>query len=119
MYDSLRPIISTTPGKLRLIYVANQAGVETTPLSTETLSDLRIYTGSRIIYALTSADVAGPVAQTGLYDYRVDEATEKCSHFGSPVTSVEVFFKDTNEYQTTDHTSIGEVSLWIDFFILC
>jgi acyl-CoA synthetase (AMP-forming)/AMP-acid ligase II len=109
MYDHLRPIIGTTPGKLRLIYVANQVGVETTPLSAETLSDLRIYTGSRIIYALTSADVAGAVAQTALYDYRVDEASEKTSHFGSPVTSVELFFKDTNEHKTTDNVSIGEV----------
>jgi hypothetical protein len=110
MYDSLRPIIGTTPGKLRLIYVAEQAGVETIPLSAETLSDLRIYTGARIIYALTSAKVAGAVTQTGLYDYRVDDASDKYSHFGAPVTSCEIFFKDTAEHKTTDETSAGEVT---------
>jgi hypothetical protein len=109
MYDSLRPIIGTTPGKLRLIYVAEQAGVDTTPLSAETLSDLRIYTGARIIYALTSSKVAGAVTQTGLYDYRVDDASDKYSHFGVPVTSCEIFFKDTAEHKTTDSVSAGEV----------
>jgi DNA polymerase III psi subunit len=110
MYDSLRPIIGTTPGKLRLIYVAKQAGVASTPLSAEILSDLRIYTGARIIYALTAAKVAGAVTQTGLYDYRVD-GSEKCSHFGAPVTSCEILFKDTSEHKTTDEVSTGEVSL--------
>jgi hypothetical protein len=109
LYDSLRPIIGTTPGKLRLIYVAEQAGVDTTPLSAKILSDLRIYTGARIIYALTSAKVAGAVTQTGLYDYRVDEASDKYSHFGAPVTSCEIFFKDTAEHKTTDRVSAGEV----------
>merc|ERR1712093_651035 len=91
MYDSLRPAIGTTPGKLRLIYVSEQAGIKSTPLSSQMLSDLRIYTGSRIIYALTSAKVAGAVTQTGLYDYRVGSDPETQSHFGAPVTSVELF----------------------------
>lgn len=113
MYDHLRPIIGTTPGKLRLIYVAEQVGVETTPLSAEILSDLRIYTGARIIYALTAAKVAGAVTQTGLYDYRVDEASSKYSHFGAPVTSCEIFFKDTEDHKTSDQVSdsAGEVRL--------
>jgi hypothetical protein len=111
MFDSLRPAIGTTPGKLRLIYVSAQADVEATPLSSATLSDLRIYTGARIIYALTSAKVAGAVTQTGLYDYRVDESSNKYSHFGAPVTSVEVFFKDTKEHKTTDVLSTGEVCI--------
>jgi hypothetical protein len=111
MYDSLRPVIGITPGKLRLIYVAEQAGVDGTPLSAETLSDLRIYTGARIIYALTAAKVAGAVTQTGLYDYRLDNGPEKYSHFGAPVTSCEIFFKDTVQHKTTDEVSAGEVSL--------
>jgi len=109
-FDSLRPIIGTTPGKLRLIYTSEQIGAPPAPLSAETLSDLRIYTGARIIYALTSAKVAGAVTQTGIYDYRVDDGTDKYSHFGAPVTSVEVFFKDTKTHKTTDTTSAGEVS---------
>lgn len=111
MYDSLRPAIGHTPGKLRLIYVSEQHGANSPPLSSQELSDLRIYTGSRIIYAFTSAKVAGAVAQTGIYDYRIDEPSAKYSHFGAPVTSVEVFFKDTKTHKTTDAKSAGEVSL--------
>lgn len=110
MYDSLRPAIGNTPGKLRLIYVSEQAGVKSTPLSSQMLSDLRIYTGSRIIYALTSAKVAGAVTQTGLYDYRVGVDPEIQSHFGAPVTSVELFFKDSKQHKTTDTASAGDVS---------
>jgi hypothetical protein len=109
-YDSLRPVIGTTPGKLRLIFVSQQAGADSTPLDSATLSDLRIYLGARIIYALTAAKVAGAVTQTGMYDYRVDTDVDKSSHFGAPVTSVEVLFKDTIEHKTTDQVSAGEVS---------
>jgi long-subunit acyl-CoA synthetase (AMP-forming) len=107
MYDSARPVLGTTSGKLRLIYVAEQAGVGSTPLSSRVLSDLRIYTGARIIYALTSAKVAGAVTQTGPYDYRVDHG--EYSHFGAPVTSVEIFLKDTAQHKTTDQVSAGEI----------
>ncbi|KAA8634437.1 hypothetical protein SMACR_03238 [Sordaria macrospora] len=95
-YDSLRPSIGTKPGKLRLILTAERV-----------LSDLRAYTGARIIYALTAAKVAGAVAQTLFYDYRVFE--DKCSHFGPPLSSTEVFFKDMGEYKTTDGVSRGEI----------
>jgi acyl-CoA synthetase (AMP-forming)/AMP-acid ligase II len=111
MYDSLRPIIGNTPGKLRLIYVSEPIGAESTPLSAEMLSDLRIYTGSRIIYALTAAPVAGAVSQTGIYDYRVDDGSEKYSHFGVPPPSVEIYLKDTKEHKTSQASSIGEVRL--------
>jgi hypothetical protein len=110
-YDSLRPVVGTTPGKLRLLYVSEQIGAESAPLSAETLSDSRIYLGARIIYALTAPKVAGAITQTGLYDYRVDDGSEKYSHFGVPVTSVEILFKDTKEHKTTDEVSAGEVSL--------
>jgi hypothetical protein len=111
LFDNLRPVIGTTPGKLRLIFTSAQAGSDTAPLSAETLSDLRIYLGSRIIYALTAPQVAGAVTQTGIYDYRVDDGTEKYSHFGVPVTSVEILCRDTKEHKTTDAVSVGEVSL--------
>ncbi|KAL3423032.1 Long chain acyl-CoA synthetase 7, peroxisomal 1 [Phlyctema vagabunda] len=109
MYDSLRPVIGTTPGKLRLIYVSDQAGAESTPLSGRILSDLRIYTGARVIYALTASKVAGAVSQTGMYDYRITDPTEKYSHFGAPLSSVEVFFKDTKDHKTTDESAAGEI----------
>jgi hypothetical protein len=110
LFDSLRPVIGTTPGKLRLVFTSAQAGSDSTPLSAETLSDLRIYLGARIIYALTAPKVAGAVTQTGIYDYRVDDGSEKYSHFGAPVTGVEILCKDTKEHKTTDTVSAGEVS---------
>jgi hypothetical protein len=110
LYDSIRPVTGTTPGKLRLIFVSEQVGVNSTPLGAEALSDLRIYLGARIVYALTSAKVAGAVTQTGVYDYRIDTGYEKYSHFGVPVTSIEVFCKDTEDHKTTDQVSSGEVS---------
>lgn len=108
--DARRPVIGTTPGKLRLVFVSEQAGATSSPLSSTTLSDLRIFTGARVIYALTAAKVAGAVTQTGFYDYRVDE-TGKHSHFGAPVTSVEVFLRDTKDSKITDDRAIGEVSI--------
>lgn len=109
MYDHLRPLIGTSRGKLRLIYVSEPIGAPSTPLSAEMLSDLRIYTDSRIVYALTASKVAGAVSQTSIYDYRVDDGLEKYSHFGAPPPSVEIFLKDTKEYQTSDTSSVGEV----------
>ncbi|KAL0465827.1 hypothetical protein QR685DRAFT_127633 [Neurospora intermedia] len=106
-YDSLRPSIGTKPGKLRLILTAECVGSDTPRLSSQMLSDLRAYTGARIIYALSAAKVAGAVAQTLFYDYRVFE--DKCSHFGPPLSSTEVFFKDMGEYKTTDSVSKGEI----------
>lgn len=107
--DSLRPAIGRTPGKLRLVYTAERAGSGiTSPLPSTVLSDLRIYLGARIIYALTAAKVAGAVAQTQFYDYRVHE--DKCSHFGPPVTSVEILLRDSGDHKTTDDKAEGEVS---------
>lgn len=115
-YDSLRPILGSTPGKLRVIFVPEISTEGSTPLTSQMISDLRIFTGARIIYALTSPKVAGAVTQTGMYDYRVT-TEDRYSHFGAPVTSVEVFFRDTKELRTTDEVSEGEVSLPIS--LLC
>lgn len=104
--DSLRPSLGTTPGKLRLLYVADAAGTGTPPLSESTLSDLRIFTGARVIYALTAAPVAGSVAQTQFHDYRVSDAAQ--SHFGPPVSSVEVFLRDCGNHKTSDDGQVIE-----------
>ncbi|KAJ8122848.1 hypothetical protein ONZ43_g1061 [Nemania bipapillata] len=81
--DSLRPRIGVKPGKLRLVYVAHPANSNTPLLSELTLSDLRIFTGARVIYALAAAPCAGAVAQTQFHDYRVS-GDGKGSHFGPP-----------------------------------
>ncbi|KAH8664106.1 hypothetical protein BX600DRAFT_381630 [Xylariales sp. PMI_506] len=99
--DSLRPTIGVTPGKLRLLYAAESAGAGTPLLSELTLSDLRVFTGARVVYALTAAQVAGAVAQTQIHDYRVHGNGSE-SQFGPPVSSVEVILKDSGSRKTSD-----------------
>lgn len=106
----IRASVGTTPGKLRLVFVSERIGHNAPPLSSEDLSDLRIYTKARIVYALTAAKVAGAVAQTNIYDYRRSiTPSNKHSHFGVPLSCVEIKLKDTPQYKTTDEQSTGEL----------
>ena len=105
-----RAAIGTTPGKLRLIFTSERAGLNTPPLSSNDLSDLRIGTQARVVYALTAAKVAGAIAQTNMYDYRIgDTHSKKHSHFGVPLSSVEVKVRDTPNHKTTEELSSGEL----------
>ncbi|KAH9882670.1 hypothetical protein J1614_000906 [Plenodomus biglobosus] len=105
-----RANIGSTPGKLRLVFVSERAGHNTPPLSSEDLSDLRIYTKARVVYALTAAKVAGAVAQTNIYDYRTGNTPpNKHSHFGVPLSCLEIKLKDTPQLQTTDEQCVGEL----------
>ncbi|TGJ79366.1 hypothetical protein E0Z10_g9387 [Xylaria hypoxylon] len=107
--DSLHPIIGNAPGKLRLVYVAHPANSKSTPLLSElTLSDLRIFTGARVIYALSAAPCAGAVAQTQFHDYRVS-GDGKGSHFGPPVSSTEILLHDSGSHKITDENYTGGV----------
>ncbi|KAF4967454.1 hypothetical protein FZEAL_10529 [Fusarium zealandicum] len=101
------PAIGTTPGKLRLVYAAERAGSETPLLPSNVLSDLRVFTGARVVYALTAAKVAGAISQTAFYDYRLCDDVK--SHFGSPLTSVEVFLKDAGVHKTTEDKIEGDI----------
>ncbi|KAJ4148054.1 hypothetical protein LMH87_002542 [Akanthomyces muscarius] len=104
-----KPALGTTPGQLRLIYTADRAGSQQTPgLSPGVLTDLRILTGARIVYALAAAKVAGAIAQTAFYDYRA-EVGDKKGHFGSPTSSVEVILRDSGSHKTTDEHVEGEI----------
>ncbi|KAI1194952.1 hypothetical protein F5X97DRAFT_261501 [Nemania serpens] len=105
--DSLHPRIGTKPGKLRLIYVAHPANSGTPLLSELTISDLRIFTGARVIYALSAAPCAGAVAQTQFHDYRVS-GDGKGSHFGPPVSSTEILLRDSGAHKITDDSYTGE-----------
>lgn len=126
----LRPELGIEPGKLRLVFVAERAGTSqpTTAsarpdggddedvqpqLSSRVLSDLRVCLGARIVYALTAAKVAGAVAQTAIYDYRVfgDANDGRATHFGAPTTATEVFLRDTKQHRTTDEVQEGEACL--------
>ncbi|KAF1936615.1 hypothetical protein EJ02DRAFT_438419 [Clathrospora elynae] len=105
-----RATVGTIPGKLRLVFVSERLGLNTPPLSSEDLSDLRIYTKARVVYALTTAKVAGAVAQTNIYDYRRgDMPTNKHSHFGPPLSCLEIKLKDNAHHKTNDEQSAGEL----------
>ena len=87
----------------RLLYVSERAGADSVPLSAPELADLRIWTGARVIYALTAARVAGAVAQTNMMDYRVDEgATGARSHFGPPLSCVELKIVEDRQHKIPD-----------------
>lgn len=107
--SAARPAIGTTPGKLRLVCVAERAGADEPHLSSKVLSDLRVFTGAKIVYALSAAKVAGAVCQTAYFDYRLDAGGK--GHFGAPLTSIEIFLKDSGDLRTTGDKVEGEVSL--------
>lgn len=82
----------------RLIYIAESTSDDDVPLSSNELFDLRILTGSRLIHALTNAKVAGAIAQTNIFDYLIRGiGVSKHSHFGPPLSSVEVKFKEADD----------------------
>ncbi|KAK8229051.1 hypothetical protein HDK77DRAFT_283641 [Phyllosticta capitalensis] len=108
-----RSSVAATPGKLRLVFIAERSSTDNPPLTSTDLSDLRIYLNSRVIYALTAPRVAGAVAQTNIYDYRREEAEgsrkNKHAHFGAPLNSVEIKLVDKDQWRTTDAKVEGEV----------
>jgi hypothetical protein len=115
-----RAAIDNTPGKLRLLLISERAGAETPPLSSHDLSDLRIFTGARVIYALTAAKVAGAVAQSNVFDYRrAGGSRNKHSHFGAPLSSLEVKVVDTPAHKTTDESAKGEVCVLLSLSRVC
>jgi hypothetical protein len=112
MVGNTKAQLGSTPEKLRLVYIAERAGSTNPPISSKELSDIRIFTDARVIYALTAPAVAGAVAQTHFFDYRVhdDGNKTKHSHFGGPLSSLEVKLVDKAHAKTTDDCPQGEVS---------
>jgi hypothetical protein len=79
------PSTGATPGKLRLLLTSSRLSSTEKTLSPTTLSNLRVFTRARLVYALTASHVFGAIAQTHVFDYRVEQ-----SGFGAPVSSVEI-----------------------------
>ncbi|KAH0352779.1 acetyl-CoA synthetase-like protein, partial [Aureobasidium melanogenum] len=100
--------IGTSPGKLRVIFASERAGTRAATLSSAALRDLRIITRSRICYALTAPSVAGAVAQTNIYDYRHDDRPGH-SHFGAPLSSIEIKLVDKDDSKVDGSTPSGEI----------
>lgn len=63
---------------LKVLYITQQDVAEkSTRITSNTLCSLRLLLGSRVSLALTSGQVAGPVTQTNIFDYR-DKGKESC-----------------------------------------
>lgn len=89
------PMAELTLEKLRLLCISHR--IDDNPeyrLTAEQLTDLRIFTGARIVYALTGSGVAGAICQTNPFDYR---RYPGFNHFGPPLSSVEVVLTDIPE----------------------
>ena len=97
-------------GNLRLIYTYDKSNSGSVPLSPSELYALRLFTGARFVYAFTDPRVAGAVAQTNVLDYAKRETGESThSHFGPPLSCVEVKMKDTDESKSEGNRSVGQL----------
>lgn len=75
--------------QFRMLFISYHAGISQPELTPSTLNDLRIFLHTRVVYALAVPGVAGAVAQSNAFDYRLDTASDK-AHFGAPLSSVEI-----------------------------
>ncbi|PYH88986.1 hypothetical protein BO71DRAFT_403419 [Aspergillus ellipticus CBS 707.79] len=89
------PTAELSLDKLRLLCISHRVDADPEiQLDSEQLADLRILTGARVVYALTGPGVAGAVSQTNVFDYRRFQGP---SHFGAPLSSVEVVLKGVSD----------------------
>ncbi|KAL4883049.1 hypothetical protein BJY04DRAFT_185638 [Aspergillus karnatakaensis] len=89
------PTAELSLDRLRLLCIAHR--IDEKPdarLDHEQLTDLRVLTGARVVYALTSPGVAGAISQTNVFDYRRFNET---SHFGAPLSTVEILLTGVAE----------------------
>lgn len=99
--------------KLRLLCISHRVDADASVrMTSEQLTDLRIYLGTRIVYALTGPGIAGAIAQTNVFDYRDLSGP---SHFGSPLSSTEVTLTGVSEQQASEENPEGEVSPSLKF----
>lgn len=101
------PTAELSLSKLRLLAISYRVdGSKEDLLSSEQLTDLRIFTGSRIVYSLTVPGIAGAVAQTHMFDYRRHAGP---AHFGAPLSSVEIVLDGHSEDSGIERAVEGQV----------
>jgi hypothetical protein len=89
------PTAELSLDNLRLLCISHRIdGNPASRLTSEQLTELRIFTGARVVYALTGPGVAGAIAQTNAFDYRCLTGQ---SHFGAPLSSTEITLKNVPE----------------------
>ncbi|KAJ5573468.1 uncharacterized protein N7459_007895 [Penicillium hispanicum] len=94
---------------LRLLCISHRVDADASArLSSEQLTNLRIFTGARIVYALTGPGVAGAITQTNALDYRCLSGP---SHFGAPVSSTEITLTGVPEKTSSDGPLEGQITV--------
>ncbi|KAJ5461893.1 uncharacterized protein N7458_003445 [Penicillium daleae] len=92
---------------LRLLCISHRVdAAASVRLTSEQLTDLRIYMGARIVYALTGPGIAGAISQTNVFDYRDLNGP---SHFGAPLSSTEITLTGVSENQTSEENPEGQI----------
>jgi hypothetical protein len=117
----LKEVRKTLSNKLRLLYISVHHDAK--PVWSHTLDLLRAGLGSHVIYALGSPWAFGPIAQTHLHDYRVDNHEQSgFGHFGAPTAGVEIKLSGIEDEKSV-HGQIGALNIrgpivigedWID-----
>ncbi|OJJ48432.1 hypothetical protein ASPZODRAFT_113308 [Penicilliopsis zonata CBS 506.65] len=104
---NIGPTAELSLDKLRLLCISHRVDADREyRLTSQQLTDLRIFTGARVVYALTGPGIAGAISQTHVFDYRQHHGP---SHFGVPPSSVEIFLAGFPESQVSTHAIEGQV----------
>ncbi|OAX84425.1 hypothetical protein ACJ72_01203 [Emergomyces africanus] len=85
---SMGPTAELSLRNLRLLCISHR--IDAKPeyqLTSDQLTDLRVFIGARVLYALTAPTVVGAVCQMNVFDYRTLPGR---SHFGAPLNNVEI-----------------------------
>lgn len=93
-------------GSPRLIFVYEPSIKSSAPLTSAQMFDLKVIIGARVAYAFTAQNVAGAICQTNVYDYgHSAEHGNRPSHFGPPVSCIELKLIDSPDRKVTDESS--------------
>ena len=103
--------LAGSAGGPRLVYTSGAP--DSVPLSPRELNDLRVLTGARIAYALTLPRVAGAVAQTNVFDYRMVGDAGGRSHFGPPLGCLEIKVVDAPRHTIVDADDVDPVGHFV------
>ncbi|KAL2010490.1 hypothetical protein VTN00DRAFT_6297 [Thermoascus crustaceus] len=106
---NIGPTAELSLDKLRLLFVSHRVDAsDKDRLTSGQLTDLRIFTGARVVYALTGPGVAGAVTQTNVFDYRMHNGP---GHFGAPLSSVEITLTGHPEDAGLERAVEGQITV--------
>lgn len=102
------PTAELSLDNLRLLCISHRTDADpSVRLTSEQLTDLRVFIDARIVYALTGPGIAGAISQTNAFDYRHSDGP---SAFGPPISSTEITLTGISESTASDSVPEGQVS---------